>query len=53
MTWKRREKNQFDMFSCLVISFFFVISHFFHVVSWQLALEFVVVVLAKEKCNSP
>jgi len=51
MTSKRREKSQFHVF----LSYLFLIchSHFFLVVSWECALEVVVAVFIKEKCNSP
>ena len=52
MTSKRREKSQFDIVFFLVISFLCQL-HFFLVVSWERALGVVVVVVAKEKCNSP
>ena len=47
MTSKRREKNQFIGFSFLVLSFFFCHSHFFLVVSWERALEAVVVACSR------
>ena len=53
MTSKRREKSLFDMFFFPSKKFFFFDSHFLLVVTWERALEVVVVVLVKEKCNSP
>ena len=52
MTSKRREKSQFHVFFFLVM-FFFCHSYFFLVVSWKCALQVVVAVVMKEKCNSP
>ena len=49
MTWKRVR----FMFFFPSFVFFFVIRIFFLVVSWECALQVVVAVLIKEKCNSP
>ena len=49
MTSKRREKSQFQMFFFPSFKFFFCHSHFFLVVSWERALEVVVVACSRKR----
>ena len=48
MTSKRHEKSQFHMFFFPSFKFFFY-SHFFLVVSWERALEVVVVACSRKR----